>query len=172
MNVKWSCSACKKIETTGPNVKELSHVHAGKVYQLSSFKKTRKAPGVVTVKSLKSETWDIFSEYIRRRHADENGYAKCVTCGRSGHWKDMQAGHYISRQYNMTLFDERNVHPQCPYCNGPLKGNIPAYQDFMIRTYGQDVIDELFRLAKVRHKFTVRELQGIKDKYSALVRAL
>jgi hypothetical protein len=73
MNTRWTCRACKKVETTGPNVKELAHVHGRFIYTLTPFRKERKSPGTVTVKSLKLDAWDFFSEYIRRSYADENG---------------------------------------------------------------------------------------------------
>ena len=34
----------------------------------------------------------IFSEYIRKRDADENGYVKCCTCPTVEHWKEMDCG--------------------------------------------------------------------------------
>jgi hypothetical protein len=169
MITRWTCNICKKIEKTGPNVKELAHVHGGLIYPLESTRKARKAPGLVTVKSLKAEVWDLFSEYIRRRDSDENGYIKCCTCGKSAHWKEVDAGHFISRKQNMTLYDERNSHAQCKYCNGPKQGNIIAYQDFMLNKYGQKTVDELWRLARITHEFTVRELTALKEKYKNLI---
>lgn len=169
MNTKWHCPACKKVETTGPNVKELSHHHGGLVYPLSSARKTRKAPGTRAVKLC---VWDVFSEYIRRKTADNNGLVSCVTCGKVKHWTELQAGHFISRRHSMTLFDERNVHPQCAYCNGPLHGNITAYQDFMVNTYGQETVDELWRLARLTHSFKPYELEGLLSKYKAALEAL
>jgi hypothetical protein len=169
LNTKWTCPACKKIEVTGPNVKELAHDHAGTVYQLSSFRKQRQAPGKITVKSLKKDAWDVFSEYIRRHYADDDGYVQCVTCQKTAHWKEMQGGHFLSRTHNIILFDERNVHPQCPYCNGPKSGNITAYQAFMLEKYGQETVDELFRLAKIQHKFSVKELGNLMAKYKEML---
>lgn len=167
MNVKWTCTACKKIEITGPNVPTLTHVHGGTVYELQSFKKKRKSSDSVSV--LKKEAWDVFSIWIRRRAADDNGWTQCVTCGAFSHWKNYQAGHFISRRHNTILFDTRNVHVQCPRCNGMLHGNISKYQEYMIETYGQNVVDELFRLAKLKHQFKVYELKAIIEQYKALL---
>jgi len=61
--------------------------------------------------------WKVFSEFIRLRDTDRNGYGKCPTCGSFHHWKDADAGHFISRKYKATKFDEKNVSFQCKKCN-------------------------------------------------------
>jgi hypothetical protein len=61
--------------------------------------------------------WKVFSEFIRKREADQNGLNKCFTCGTVKHWKEMQAGHGIPRQHWGTRYDERNVQCQCRKCN-------------------------------------------------------
>jgi hypothetical protein len=146
-------------------VKQLFHVHGGTDIELKPFRKQRKTAGAITVKSLKAEVWDLFSEWVRRSAADEYGFCVCITCSRVLPWQQMQAGHFISRSHNLILFDEKNVHVQCSRCNVLLKGNIIVYQDFMLKTYGQSVIDELLRKAKITHKFTVFELNNIKNLY-------
>src|SRR3990167_10155989 len=62
---------------------------------------------------LKKKAWKVFSEWVRRNGADENGFNACYTCGTKLHWKRLQAGHFISRTHLATLFDEQNVKPQC-----------------------------------------------------------
>ena len=59
----------------------------------------------------------IFSEYIRLRDADKNGFCQCITCLRFFSWKEMDAGHFIQRDRFSLRWDERNVHAQCPHCN-------------------------------------------------------
>jgi hypothetical protein len=166
MKQYWNCPVCRKPEQTGPHVHELSHIHKGKVYQLSAWKKEKKPAGEVTAKSLKADVWDLFSEWVRRSAADEDGYCACVTCGKIDIWKSMQAGHYISRKYSGTFIDKRNVHVQCPKCNLFLHGNLVAYEEFMLKTYGERVLAELEFLAKRRHKFTVFELTQYKKLYT------
>lgn len=101
-----------------------------------------------SIKSLKAKAWKLFSEYIRRKDADANGIAKCVTCGHEEHWKQMQAGHFIPGRCNSILFEESGVHVQCARCNYN-EGNGPEYYPFMLKTYGQAEID---RLRALRHK--------------------
>lgn len=101
-----------------------------------------------SLKTLKTKAWKLFSEYIRRKYADDSGYVACVTCGSVAHWKQMQAGHFIPGRCNSILFEENGVHPQCRRCNYN-EGNGPEYYIFMEKTYGKDEID---RLRALRHQ--------------------
>jgi Zn ribbon nucleic-acid-binding protein len=67
-------------------------------------------------KSLVTKLDKVFSEYIRRRYA-VNDIAECVTCGKRDHWKNLQAGHFISRKHYATRWSEENVQVQCVKCN-------------------------------------------------------
>ncbi len=63
---------------------------------------------------LKSNLWNVFSQYIRRRDIDENGMVACISCGKLDYFKNLDAGHYIPKTYGLSIyFEERNVHPQC-----------------------------------------------------------
>jgi len=71
-----------------------------------------------TISKLKKELDKWFSLYIRLRDADSNGLVFCFTCGRSKHYKSgMQCGHFQSRRFLATRFDEQNCAPQCVACN-------------------------------------------------------
>lgn len=96
-----------------------------------------------TTTKLKKEADRLYSIYIRNKYADDNGYVECVTCGVKKPVKEMQAGHYIPRSVLNLRYDDTNVHPQCYGCNVARKGNYPAYALFMLRTYGQDILDQL-----------------------------
>ena len=67
-------------------------------------------------KTLVTKLDAVFSEYIRRRYA-KNDIAQCVTCGKKDHWKNLQAGHFISRKHYATRWNEENVQVQCVGCN-------------------------------------------------------
>ena len=70
----------------------------------------------ISRKGLITKLDKVFSEYIRRRYAI-NDIAECVTCGKKDHWKDLQAGHFMSRKHYATRWDEENVQVQCVGCN-------------------------------------------------------
>ena len=101
-------------------------------------------------KSAKDKAWDAFSKYIRLRDAIKTTgttyEAICVTCSRkyptTGRGT-MQAGHFQSGRSNAILIDEKGVHAQCYGCNCGKKGNPIPYYKFMLKEYGQEVIDDI-----------------------------
>lgn len=71
-----------------------------------------------TLKYWKNKIDKPFHEYIRRRDADNSsGYCKCITCSKSIHFTESDAGHFIGRQHLATRWLENNVHAQCRKCN-------------------------------------------------------
>lgn len=87
----------------------------------------------------------VFSKWVRYSAAKGKGYCKCVTCGKIEPPERCDAGHYISRTYNILRWDERNVHPQCQSCNRFKEGHKDEYALFMVRTYGAGILEELNR---------------------------
>ena len=114
--------------------------------------------------SAKKRAWVACSRYIRQKHADENGYAKCVTCGTVKHWKELDAGHFISKSRgNSIYFVEENIHPQCAGCNRFHEGNKHLYTLYMIDTYGKEKIEELEALAKTRVYYRLKDYEEIEE---------
>lgn len=113
----------------------------------------------------------IFSKYIRLRYAVDN-FCTCVTCGRRAHYKTMQNGHYISRRYLATRFDEINCNVQCSYCNEDLNGNLKKYKEYLQRKYGVTVTEKLLHKAQNSPKLATYEIQGIIDLYTKKVNEL
>lgn len=110
--------------------------------------KKKKLPSIST---LKKKAWKLFSEWIRRKDADNEGVVSCVTCSWRGPWKESQAGHFIDGRNNTVLFDERLVHVQDARCNVFLKGNKVAYTAFMMRKFGYTVT-QIEEFNNLRHK--------------------
>jgi len=79
---------------------------------------------------------DWFSRYIRLRDSNEDGIAKCCTCGKPGFWQNFDCGHHVQRQFALR-FNEKNNHAQCYTCNHPLEGNHVKYKEFIIEKYGE-----------------------------------
>ena len=83
-----------------------------------------------------------FQKYIRMRDSYNGG--NCISCGKHIDWNnDCDAGHYISRRFKETLFDESNCHAQCKHCNQWLNGNIIEYRKNLINKIGEDSVNEL-----------------------------
>lgn len=95
---------------------------------------------------------------------------KCVTCGKVYPFEKLQAGHFL---HNGNDYDERNIHAQCARCNKWLHGNGTKYYEFMLTTYGMEVIEELEREKRVIHKYTQEQLnemyKGFKMRAQAIV---
>ena len=126
-----------------------------------------------TVSALKKKLDRIFSEYIRRRDADKHtGFAKCCSCPVRLPWKQMDAGHYISRKHNSTRYHEKNVHAQCRACNRYDEGNTSGYTLFLEGRYGQTIIGYLDRLGHQTKQFRPPELLELIETYKAKLKEM
>ena len=95
------------------------------------------------MKKLKNKLDKVFSVYIRTRFKDHNAMVKCFTCGKFGHWGTMHCGHYISRRFLSTRWDEKNCQVQCPACNLYQEGNKNSFALRLMEKYGQTILLEL-----------------------------
>lgn len=127
-----------------------------------------KRPKKLTDGQLKKRVWKEFSIYIRLRGADSEGWNQCCTCSVRKFWKDLQAGHFLRGRLSANLFSETGTHPQCYSCNVGKQGEVVIYYRFMLRTYGESVIDELIAQNNQTHKWAGGELQSLLDKYKTL----
>ena len=120
----------------------------------------------VKLSTLKARLWRLVSEYVRRKDANRDGLVECVTCGKWYHWRSAHAGHFVPKKKGSAVyFDLRDIHPQCANCNVWQRGNLHAYYDYMLDTYGQDVIDELKQLGRTSLKIT-------RDEYADRIKAM
>jgi len=111
------------------------------------------------LRQLKGMCWKVFSEYIRRKDADEGGTNECYTCGKYAHWKELHAGHFVGGRKNAVLFDERVVRPQCVVCNIFLAGNYAVYTLRMLDENGRQCVDDLLALKNQTLKVTRSDLE-------------
>lgn len=123
-------------------------------------------------RSLKHKLDVVFSQWIRRRHATSQGDAVCVTCTKVASWKELQCGHFVSRVYLATRWDERNAAVQCGACNVLRRGNYAEYTAYMLRKYGPGIIDELLQRKMAVIKYTPADLVGLIDTYKQKLEAL
>lgn len=104
----------------------------------------------------------VFSQWIRLSNADHSGYCTCITCEKRFHWKEIQAGHFMSRKHYSTRWNENNVHPQCVACNVYRAGEQYKYSVFL----GQYQAEELYLKSQELVKYTNVELQEMINDYS------
>ena len=57
-----------------------------------------------------------FSIYIRQRDSFD-GYNRCSTCGIVKPWKELQCGHFMTRNHLSVRWEEKNAAVQCYPCN-------------------------------------------------------
>lgn len=93
----------------------------------------------------------IFSKYVRLAHADNEGYVTCFTCGKIKHWKSQQNGHFVSRQYLATRWEEDNCRVQCAGCNVFGNGQLLDFEERLKKELGSDRVEEL---KAMRHQIT------------------
>jgi len=110
----------------------------------------------------------IFSRYIRLSNADHTGYCECVTCKKKYHWKNIQAGHFMSRKHHSTRWDEQNVFPQCVGCNIYKSGQQYKYSLFL----GSEVAEQMYQKSNQVVKYSTFELEMLINKYTELVKEL
>lgn len=79
----------------------------------------------------KSDPWPVlkakldssFSELIRMKWADDEGIVTCIDgCGKTGHWKTFDCGHFVHRDKLSTRWHLDNCRPQAQHCNRKLDG--------------------------------------------------
>lgn len=120
----------------------------------------------MTSKTLK-QLDDAYSEYIRLRDADDNGYITCCTGGGNVFWKYADCGHYIDRGHMATRYHEKNTHAQSKDWN-QFKNKetmLEAYEEFLINRYGPEIIDDLETLKHNTLKISEREAQMLITHY-------
>jgi hypothetical protein len=125
-----------------------------------------------TVKKLKETCWIHCSIYNRRKDADWRGYVVCCTCGDVRQWDEVDAGHFLGGRTNGILFDDRGIHAQCKRCNGFRGGEQAKYEKFMLKRYGQKVVDELYKLRDGNKTFSEKELEEKIETYKNLILSL
>src|SRR3990167_1977322 len=102
----------------------------------------------------------VFSEYIRKKNANHQGFVTCITCKKIEFWKDTDAGHYISREHLETRFDERNVWPQCRACNRFHEGRKDEYALALIEKFGESILKELNKAKYSYKRYSEGELKN------------
>jgi len=108
-----------------------------------------------SISKLKKELDKWFSLFIRLRDATEEGLVQCFTCGAVKYYKKgMQCGHFQSRTFLATRFDEENCQPQCVGCNMFKQGEQYKFSLYLDTKYGEGKAEELQYLAKSIVKFT------------------
>ena len=125
-----------------------------------------------TLRSLKNKAWKLFSEYVRRKDADEGGTVSCFTCGKPLSWKEAHAGHAIPGRHNAVLFDLDIVRPQCPRDNIFLRGRYEVFATKLIKEMGMDWWEKKLAGSREIVKLTRSDLEDLIAAYKAKLEAV
>ena len=108
-----------------------------------------------SISKLKKELDKIFSVFIRLRDATDEGLCQCFTCGKVSHYKTgMQNGHFQSRSFLSTRFDEENCQPQCVGCNMFKQGEQWKFGMNLNAKYGIGTSNKLEFISRQKVKFS------------------
>lgn len=114
----------------------------------------------------------VFSQFIRLRDSDENGYVTCYCrCGRVIYWTEAECMHFRDRDHMNTRFSEEACKGGCHDCNCKKDGNIEAFGKHLEedRPGSVEAIEEQ---ARVKYKYDVAELKSLISHYSKEVKAM
>ncbi len=103
----------------------------------------------------------LLQKLVRMKAADQQGICQCVTCGKKGHWKEMDGGHFISRTYTQHKLNEENIHPQCKGCNRFAYKCSDDYFLFMVDMYGEDHVRSMVETKRQVKKWERVELNDL-----------
>lgn len=114
----------------------------------------------------------VFSQYIRLRDSDENGYVTCYCeCGRVMYWTDAQCMHFRDRDHMNTRFSEDACKAGCEDCNCRKDGNIKAFGEHLERDRPGSV-EAIEEQARSLYKYDVPELKSLIAYYAKEVRVM
>jgi len=119
-----------------------------------------------TISKLKKDADKWYSKACRYRFAslvDGEWVAECITCqnGLKKPLKELQCGHFMSRQYNILRYDSENTAPQCYGCNVRQQGKQFEFGIQIDLLYGEGTAKKLHKISKKPHQFTVEELRQV-----------
>tara|TARA_R110000744_G_scaffold4852_1_gene17247 strand:- start:2192 stop:2602 length:411 start_codon:yes stop_codon:yes gene_type:complete len=125
-----------------------------------------------TISKLKKELDKWFSLYIRLRDADENGVVICFTSGRAYPYKNIHAGHFMSRRCLSTRWCEINVQPQSAADNLFAQGEQYRFGLNLDAKYGEGTAEDLQIKSRQIQKFSRIDYEDKIGYYKDLVEKL
>jgi hypothetical protein len=101
-----------------------------------AVKKSKPKKRQKTQAQLKKELDRVFSIYIRAKYLKE-----CYTCRKVD--VTLQCGHFVTRQYLATRWDENNCRPQCVGCNMFGGGKPLDFEERLKKELGAEFVEEM-----------------------------
>lgn len=127
----------------------------------------------MTVSKLKKELDKWFSLYIRLREANDTGLVQCFTCGNVNSYKvGMQNGHFMSRQFMATRYNEQNCQVQCVGCNMFKFGEQFKFSLALDSKYGKGTAEDLLHKSRQINKMSSKDFEEKISYYKLIVEKL
>jgi hypothetical protein len=140
------------------------------VFQEKSI--TKKINNIKTISKLKKELDKWFSLFIRLREATDEGMVQCFTSGRVYHYKNIHAGHFMSRKHLSTRWCDTNVQPQSAADNLFGQGEQFKFGLALDSKYGEGTAEELQFLSKTIMKVSRIDYEEKIGYYKSVVEKL
>ena len=136
----------------------------------------KKSVKKISLKKEKEKADKIMSIYIRLRDCYETTatfeQGRCYTCGDLFDFDALQNGHFESRRYNNTRFDEDNCRIQCYGCNCMKNGNYIEYTKKMLKEVGEEAVEALKDKSRVNRQFKAVDMLEIQHDFIENIKAL
>lgn len=127
--------------------------------------KQAKKPNTKTQAWYKKELDRVFSLYIRAKYPKQ-----CYTCGKID--TSLQCGHFVSRQYLATRWDENNCRPQCVGCNIYGNGKPFDFEENLKKELGAEFIETMKASRHISLKIDTHWYIAEIDKYKDLLKSI
>ncbi len=116
----------------------------------------------------------VFSKFIRLRDSKkfEHKAFICISCGKVKPYEQADCGHFVSRRYLATRWNEQNCNAQCRHCNRFLEGNKYGYSKGIDKKYGKGTADKLEALKHQKTKITDIEAKYMIKEYQMKIKEL
>jgi len=160
-------------KTYGPLTKKLCGIHYWQNSKMKSVARLEEKE-LQQDESLSSVIEDldaVFSQFIRLRDSDENGYITCYCCGARYYWTDCDCMHFVPRIHKNTRFSEDNCKGGCKNCNQNEQGNLKDFGEHLEEDRPGSV-EALEDQGRVQYNYSIPELKGLIAYYAKEVRAM
>lgn len=125
-----------------------------------------------TQAQLKKELDKTFSLWVRQYWANDNGMVACYTCGKVAHWKNLQNGHFVPRNYLILRWNEDNCRPQCVGCNMFGNGKPLDFEERLKKEIGAKKVEDMkksrHQIMKVDSKWYLEQIALYQQKIKGL----
>ena len=112
-----------------------------------------------------------FSIYVRQRDSIGNGMVRCCTCGTPHLWKYLDCGHFQSRRYGSTRYDEKNTGPQCKDCNIGNQGMQYQFGLYLDGKYGPKTAEKITIKSRMFSKRNRYDYEQIANDYKSKIKS-